>query len=315
MKRRVWLVALVGFLVCGGYVGWDWYCGRDVLLSEPPRREVGTLAVPDRESEIGLQLETPLDVLRSAIESQIPPDFDFDGVGDDVCVRLLVSRVCAGTRYEGRATFGSLTLTAAGGTLRAGIPVVVTGKGGLRGDAAEILDLDGKNFRAAIIGEAEATFDLSPEWCPQIDGSVDFRWTEPARVEIIGGVWVDVSSHVEGPLRSALAQVLDAIRQAISCVDLQEQVRSIWRTYSFPVDVGHENTIYVQIDPSGIGFSGIIMLPDRLRMSLSVRAITSVSTTAGSTALKDGLPPLIRIDDAPGRIALSVPARLGYNEI
>lgn len=313
------IVALVAAVAVGGttYFAWSWYQRRDIVLSQEPVRIESTLTIPDQDSSIGLRLTVPLPALEAALDRQVPASFDFGGNGEDVCARVpIFGRVCAGTRYRGTVRkAGDVELAPEGTRLHASLPLTVSGNGGFRGDGARLLDLDAKNFRAGVRVSLVAGFDLSPDWCPIVPARASFDWTQNARVEIVSRVWVDVSGQVEGPIRDALADLPEQVQRAIPCNSVQDEIRSVWRTYSFPIEVGSGQTVYLHLDPQSAGFSGVTMAPDRIRLAAALRVRSSVDTAPGPTEPKPGLPPLVRISDELGRITLAIPVRVAYEEI
>jgi len=317
MSKRLLLAGAAVIAAGGANLSWDWYRGRDLVLSQRPPVASATLAIPNQDSSIGIRVHVPMAALQAVIDAQIPPSFRFGGNGDDACADLrFLGKHCVGTRYDATVTkAGALQLTASANALQATLPVSISGNGGFRGDGAALLRLDAKNFRAGLNAILNAAVDLDPTWCPVINASASFNWTSDPRVEIVGSVWVTVRDQVEGPLRGELNKVPDRIRAAIPCATVQTEIRRAWRAYSIPVDVGQGQTLHIRLDPTSVGFSGITVAPDHIRIGIALRATTSVATTAGSEDAKADLPPLVRVPDEPGRISLAVPVRAGYNAL
>lgn len=307
----------VAALAAAAYAGWEWYRSRDVTLSQAPLRNASPTAVPDDVSNVGVRVRVPLGVLRDTIDARIPGRFDFGGNGDDACVDLgWLGKHCAGTHYEGTVVKeGLLTLAGDGATLKASVPVRVTGNGGLRGDGARLVDLDAKNFRALVRAKLDASVDLSPEWCPTVDARAFYDWIEPPEVEIVERVWVNIRGQVEPLLDAELSKAPAQIREAIPCAAVQDVIRRVWRAHSFPVAVTDSQTVYVRVDPIRFGFSGVVAAADHVRFSAVLTARTLVGTEPGPIEPKPGLPPLERAVDEPGRVALAVPIRAGYGPL
>lgn len=315
-RRVVISIAVVLVVAAVAYVAYDWYRGHDVRLTEAPARTGGAAEIVGRDSVLNLRADIPLALLREAAQAAIPTAYPFSGHGEDACAKVFGAKVCAGTRYSGTVyRAGDVSIQGSGRTLTVSAPIKVEGKGGFRGDGAKLLDLDEKNFRAALNLKATITLDFNPDWSPAFAVKADYRWPQNPRVEIVGGVWVDVTRHVDDKVRETLKEAESKLRDAVPADIVRREVAKAWRTYTLPLPGAENAGGYAHVIPTAIGFSGISFDNDRARIGLMLKARTEISTSDRPSANVPPLPKLTKMAAAPGRLSLAIPIRAGYDDI
>ena len=312
-KGRIVVIGVATVAALGaGYLFWQWYSGRDLALSTAPERRVAGVDIPDSDSDIALRIKVPLALLRSAVNSAIPSSFSKDENGPDICKKILFQDVCVGTKYEFAANRGSVAIGKEGNALKVATHIDISGKGGFRGDGASILGLNAKNFDAAADLSGLITLSVAPDWCPVVGLATSYNWTKSPRVEIVGGVWIGVEGLVSGSINDALKGLPDKVRDAIPCDTIRGEVRNAWRNYIIPVAIPGGPPVYVGIQPKSLALSPLIVADDEVRLSILLRAATSLSTAKGAEAPIADLPNVQPAADAPGRLQVTLPVRLGY---
>ncbi|MXP64475.1 DUF4403 family protein [Roseomonas sp. M0104] len=286
------------------WLGVRWYQGHDLLLSQAPERRASRLTLPARESAMALPLRIPFPLIRDTAERLLPESFSDAGESE-------------GTRYRYtvRRTSGLALSRTEEGRLRVTTSLVVNGDAGLSGGLAELLALGTKNFDAAAEVQADLGVALGEDWCPEVGVDVAYRWTKSPRLEVIGGVWVNVEGQVRGRVDAALRDLPRLLREAIPCDAIRRQMQDAWRNYDVPVQLPAAPPLHVQVHPLGLGLSGLAVEQDHLRLGLALQARTAVAATAGGMAPAGALPPLRRVPDRNGRLQLSIPVRAGYDMI
>jgi len=304
-KRGAWVLAAILLLSAGpAWFGVRWYQGHDLLLSQAPERRASRLALPPRESEMALPLRIPFPLIRDTAERLLPGTFSDAGEGDGTRYRYTVRRTSdiALSRTED-------------GRLRVATSLVVNGDAGLSGGLAELLALGTKNFDAAAEVQADLALALGEDWCPAVGVEVAYRWTKSPRLEVIGGVWVNVEGQVRGRVDAALRDLPRLLREAMPCDAIRRQMQEAWHNYDVPVQLPAAPPLHVQVRPLALGLSGLAVEQDHLRLGLALQARTAVSDSAGGMPPAGALPPLRQVPDRNGRLQLSIPVRAGYDMI
>jgi hypothetical protein len=304
------VVLLAAAVAVAGVYVWR----QDAALSAAPERRPGTGRFAERESTVALGLTLPFAALAQLAETAVPPQREFAGEGGQRCMRALGAELCAGARYRAVvARAGPVTLArTAAGALGLSVPLSVTGQGELTGDAA-LLRLRPRQFSAGLVAEAALQVDIGADWCPALQVEPSVRWTVAPRVEIADGVALDVQPLVEPAVRAALARLPEALAAAFGCEAVRREAARLWRAYAVPVDLAGAPANLVVV-PRGVGFTGLTVAADHLRLGLAVRGTAELrAASASAPAPAAGpLPALERAAPGGGRVDLAVPVRLDY---
>ncbi len=285
-------------------------------LTEKPPRLASPPAFPTAESLIGAQGAVSYSTVSDLINQKIPKTFSANGNGDDICADLgLLGKHCAGTSYNFSATAGNLTVTPVNGTtIRVAIPVGFSGQGGFRGDGCRYLSCNAKNFNGGMLIHVDLVPSIDASWCPTLSPTISYSWTTNPRVEIAGGIWVDVSGHVSGVVNGKLGEITASVRGAIDCNLVKAEVQKIYGSRSFPFEVPGGAKGHVNLTPTGIGFSGFQFDPSELRLAAMMKANVEVAGTPIAPASLP-LPPLQAIPAQPPSMKIAVPIRAPHSTI
>lgn len=288
-------------------------CGSDKELSNRPSQSGTAPTIETHESTVGVLVSVALADVQQMAEKAVPDKFSDSGNGEDVCGKVLGAEICAGTRYSFDANRGSITLSAANPqTLRVSVPVSISGKGGFRGDGAKLLGLNAKNFSAAAIFTVDITPGLSPQWCPQFDVQASYTWTASPKVEIVGGVWVDVKKQVEDQIYNQLPKLKANLANAVDCKAIREPLEKAYAVTSAPLQVPQLGTLYANVTPASIGFSGLQVTPSEISAAATITAKVEISTAAArANALP--LPDVTTIPVSVPKIQVALPVRASYS--
>lgn len=319
-RRKFMLSGGAALVMAGSGLAYETYHQHNVLLSEEASRVAGDIKLPVRETMLALRADIPLSLIRNAASQAIPAEYRFGGNGPDVGGtinpggwNIVKIDVKAGTRYEGTVRrVGDLTVSGSGHVVLVALPIEINGNGGFRGDGARMLGLHAKNFRASLIIRARVTIDINPDWTPAVTIVPELEWTENPKVEVVSRAWVDIRSHVEGPMRAQLEAMAAKIRSAIPVDVIKREVEKAWRVYSMPVGSAGLLTVWVHLVPIEIGTSGVVVTNDQIRVGVSLKARTEISTDATPKAELPPLPALSRMPAGPGRLSIAVPVRVDY---
>jgi hypothetical protein len=309
IARVVSVVAVLLFSLVG--------CKYD--LSEPPPRAANPSQIEQTSSRIGATISLAFSDIQSMANELAPKIVKIpDGNGGDVCATIGL-KVCAGTRYQEMfiERIGLITVTRPADNhdiARIQVPLGLRGKVGFRGDGARLLGLDNKNVKAKIRASMDLRFDIDSKWCPLVSTNVGFDYLEPARLEVLRNVWVDVSGYIQGKLKEELDRFADDIKRRIDCSKLANSLQKIWSTRSFPVELTSGEQVFVNIEPKSMGFTGLMISDTAMSFGVILDTRTELSTSRIKEEPRP-LPPLRRIKPEHARIDLHIPLRASYTRL
>ncbi|MDY7091551.1 MAG: DUF4403 family protein [Acidobacteriota bacterium] len=316
MRRLNRGILILVILLLATALGVGWLGQRDRELSEEPE-----LLAPAREatvepSTLAIAVTLPFEAMQQRANAEAPKNFSDSGHGKNVCKRILGIKHCAGTKYSFNATRGTIAVRAASDDrIHVEVPIKVRGKGGLRGDGAKILDLDGKNFKADLVAFADIDLALDENWCPKPTVKADFRWTRGARVEIVGGVWVHINSLVESALREQVQSMGKEVAKSIQCDEIQRQLAQVWAPRAYPVDLpGRDDRLFIHVESKSLAYSGLQTHAEAAELLAELEVDISVRDEA-EPGTASPLPPLQRTDTTQSAVHLRVPLILSYSEL
>ncbi|MCB3523550.1 DUF4403 family protein [Klebsiella variicola] len=299
----------------------------DKQLSERPIPSTAStpVSLPTRESTISAIVSIPLPTLTSMINKLTPQSYSASGNGSDACATLYdyeifglkdSKKVCAGTQYNLTAhRAGPITVIPSGtGSLRIAIPIEFNGSGGFRGDVASAIKVDKKNFSGGINLIANLTPSLGSDWCPNIDTSVSYDWLSNPRVEIVGGIWVDVKDLVQGKVTEKLPELVNALKKSIDCDRFKMSIQDVYGIKTFPINIPNTGLLHINVHPTDIGFSGVHIENNIVQFTASISANAEISSSPAEIK-KLPLPTLKKIPISPPLLTLSVPIKIPYTDI
>lgn len=294
-------------------------CGRSELAQRPPQ----TIEQPSFATDlstIGALASVSVSDLAQMLNEKAAMNFSASGHGPDVCAyigwRPFGRNVCAGTRYEFHADrSGPIQVEAAeNNQLRVSIPIAFHGQGGFRGDGARLLALDRKNFNGTIIAHALLGADLDSDWCPRLTGSVTYNWTSNPRIEVVSRAWVDVKGQVQDAIDKKLPDLVAAATSAIDCARVKKEVAKVYGSRTFPIEVPSIGKAHINLLPQDIGFSGLRVERDALKVAATLTAKVDVAAQPLVPELLP-LPPLKRIALTTPRMTIAVPIRAPFETL
>ena len=253
---------------------------------------------PATLSRIIMPLQIPIAAIRADAQVRIPKDQSGSGNGDTVCKSLLGMKICVGTKYDYHIVrTGDVTLDPDGAGLRFGVPIHVTGHGGLRGAEAQALHFDAKNFRAAADVGVSVGLRVKPDWCLEAPAEIHYNWTEPPRVEIASGTWINIEGLVRKQIDARLNAVAKKLADSVPCDEMQTALKQAWTIRVVPLKLSGVPNLALVIDPQTIGVSAVSSTSDMVKVVLAADALTSLTTTPPTSLDKGPLPPPSTVSD------------------
>lgn len=311
VSRQRLLVTLSG-LVVAALLG---ACSRSDISERPPRADgTGTPPIATQPSTIGALVSIPLTQAIQAANTALPRSYNQDWTnGEDLCVNVLVGKVCVGTKYKYNVRRGDIAIAAVGtNAVKLSMPVSLDGQGGFRGDLSSLIDADAKNFDAAANVEIILTPTIGSDWCPSVGVAPSYNWTKNPRVEVVSRVNVDVSGQVNSVLNSKLPEIVQAIQQSINCEQFKAQLTAIYGKQTFPIEITPGQKMHINVEPLDFAFSGLKVDTQAIRLATMLTAKVELSGIP-STPSTLPLPPLKTIGvEIPPRISIAVPLRAPF---
>jgi uncharacterized protein DUF4403 len=353
MDKKGWFAFAVVVLLAILVAGWlFWWRPIDRQLTERPKRVADSEPIPPSISSVQVSAVIPYAALSEAVTGVMPQDMSDQGrqnvcvdlnetvkqsvqsvVGGDVGKLLgevtkvitqvvtvnQVRHVCQDVDYrvaihrDGPAT---ASIAPSGNGVRVSLPISISGEVGFSGDVAKALALDRKSFRGSIITFADIAADLGTDWCPTVQVTPDFVWTDKAQLEVAGKVWINIDGTTGPKLKDALRDAAQKIPQSMNCEQFKSAITPLWHPYSWPINDGKHVLAYVNLTPQTVGFSGLSYQPDAIRAAIAIGAATDVTTDPDPNVSKAlSIPPLQRIDAASDKITILLPLRANYDEL
>jgi hypothetical protein len=313
MSRSIVIGGILAIAVTAAAGGYYWYASRDKILSEVPTRSGSSVTLPVRESNLAIRVAVPYAVLGQTLNDKIPSAFTGNGTGSDVCKKIVLARVCVGTKYDYAVSkVRELALSKAGDQVHAEMGIEANGHGGFRGDGARLLGLDAKSFRAAADVWVNLGIKLGPDWCPVASAEAGYNWTLSPQVEIVDGVWIGIAGIVNGVLQKEIDKLPETLASALPCNLVKKAAEKYWHRYDIPISIEGTAPLHLLINPSAIGTSGVVADDHEIRLVVAMTSQIEVSTSSPPDQPQFPLPRLGAAPDAPGHLAVSLPIHADY---
>lgn len=254
-------------------------------LSERPPRQAppGPPSYDSTSSQIGARIILPMTALESELENYVPRSLHGSGSGRRLCTNIgPIGRRCAPVRYDyeiqrrGRVTPQHVD----DDTLLFSSSFEIRGTGGLEGEIARLLGVNSRPFEAAVRLDTHVDVAIDDTWCPQTDVSLSFEWASEPRVEIVDGVWVDISANVTTALEERLSELEDLVAGVLDC-SLRESVARIYKVWSFPLDLPG-TSLHLNVSPQDLSLTRLGIEESRLSLGGSLDAELEISSRAVS---------------------------------
>jgi hypothetical protein len=319
-------------------------------ISQKPAQSVSSQPVSPNASSIGASAVISYQALTDALSSALPMTFDASGrqkvcgdltepvqqtiqkrIGGDVgkflgrVARFVTQvitvnqlrHVCQDVDYKVDVNRTSpVTVSAGTNKVHVTTNIAIDGHAGFSGDLAKAFGLNSKHFRGGIAASADIALDIDEHWCPHLQATADYRWTDRAELEIVHNVWLGIEGQVGDKVKDQINNAVAKLQSSLTCAQVTNAVKDIWHPYIFPIlipNVGG-STVYLSFVPSGVGFSGISYAPTDLALALSINGAIGATTAKPSSNPDTNLPALTRIPAHSDKISVTLPIEVGYED-
>ena len=220
MGKRVLSILLATVILAAAVL---WYLKRDRELSEPPPYST-FMAAPNIQispSTIAIKVTLPFDQLSAQADKSAPKNYSVSGHGPGQRIRSGI-RICVATKYAFDVSRGAISIgPGPNGSIRVSVPIDISGRGWLLGPFSRLLQGEALSFHSKLEAFADIHFSLKPDWCPEPTVNADFRWIEPAEVEILQGFKINIDSLIQKELREQVHKMGDDLVAMIKCEERQ----------------------------------------------------------------------------------------------
>jgi len=323
MKKILGVLGIVALAVISGVGFFLWKASqREVEMSEKPPVVSSGFSIGESTSRLNTTIAISHDAIRKAIQDNVPSQFKDSGTHREKTFpfRTFIGAgpvVYVDTKWSILAERGSVGVSKHGDGLRVKVPITVSGWGGIKGDLAKLVGLDKKNIRGAIDAFIDVTFDIGEDWCPKVKATPSFKWTNPAEIEVVGGVWINVSEKVGDEIQKALNAAATKIPAAINCDSVKQAVAKEWKQRSFSVGKVNGSEAKLELTPTRAGFSGITYTDRGVQFAVALMARNKLTfgTSLETAASPIPLPKLERLAADQGNIEIALPVELKYSAL
>ncbi len=294
-----------------------WYLNKDRELSEPPPYST-SMAAPNIQispSTIAIKVALPFAQLSAQADKSAPENYSVSGNEPGQCIREGV-RFCVSTKYEFDVSRGAISIgPGPKNSIHLSVPIDISGRGWLQGPLSGLLRLGAARFHTKLEAFADIHFSLKPDWCPAPTVNADFRWIEPAEVEIFQGLKIDIDGLIQKKLREQVHKMGDDLAAMIKCEDIRHQIQRAWNVRTFPVRLPNDDKpLYVNIEPISFGFSGVEC--DSKSASLVLMLTPKIDVAAKPLEVKPlVLPNVQTVPFAESSLNLAVPFHMSYADL
>ncbi|MCO5146318.1 MAG: DUF4403 family protein [Aquamicrobium sp.] len=331
MKRNILTAVAAVALLGGGWLAVDWYRSAETAMSQKPPHQAGSVPLEASESVVLANLTVGYPVIAQALNQAIDDVSGTQNGSEEIrCVSNSFPRFreCLTVNWSieyGRN--GDIAVGRDGSMLKVTVPGRFAGTAGFGGGIARLLSLHAKRFDGAFEVSASAALSLDERFCPVLTpGEVSFHWTNEGRIQLVGrtgfsilgigfsvGPWnLEVGRHANGPIREALRKALADAGRAIPCDPVRQELAKAWRHYAFPLAIDGMPTLFVNVEPTGLGTSGLLAEDAGVRLAARMTAKAVVETGKGSEETMGELPVHETVSTEQGELSLAVPLKVPY---
>ncbi len=197
--------------------------------------------------------------------------------------------------------------------LKIDVPISVDGKAGFRGDLAKIGMVDNKNFDADVTFSFIVGIEFSEDWCPALDVTPDIDWRKGPKIEIIGGVWLDLNLAAELSNLGIEPEIKKSLESLIDCSPIKQVISKTMIPSSVKLS-DDLNGIFLEIRPVNIYKPKISFSGSDISIDLATKLNLGISNN-NTSSQPQPLPPLADFTNPENLIKISVPIEVGHIEL
>jgi hypothetical protein len=157
------------------------------------------------------------------------------------------------------------------------------------------------------------TFDLTRDWRLRGDVAVDYSWSKEPGIDFLGRriVLTDKADEKLGPLKARIAARLE---RSLAQVKVRAAAERGWRAAHTVLELNRENpAVWGRLTPQRFYYGGYRINGQRMVLALGLEGQLETFVGTRPELPEPGpLPPVERLDAAPGRAILKIPVVADY---
>lgn len=308
------------------------------LLSERPQRAAATSQFEARPSTIAPQVDVPYGVLADAANAAAdrfagprsgvtPVACERASLGESLPIKVTITGGCASFDWHIDASRnGGITVKQEGPGIAVDVPVKFTGEGSFAGDLGKAIPTGNRNFSGSFVVSISGVVNVNKSFCPQIDRPAShFAWTSAPDIDVIGHTCLEIAHRqiCIGPwkfpagnlltdqINKTLAKQVDDINQKIPCDQIRNQLKQVWKTWSFPVAITNP-PVYVTLQPKSLSIPAVTTTDTGVRIEARLDADAGVATNPAPQTDPGELPQNTPMSTPAGRFSVALPLPIPY---
>ena len=307
-------LAIVTALLAAALAG----CGVKAPEGAPPRA-TDAIDVPSQSSVIAVPVTARLDLLRAALEREVPRTLWTIDKPDQVCVqsdkvKVLVVKVKTPTikcRLVGAVTRGAMQIGGKGRDIVITMPLraVIRAR-----DIGGVLKQETATANAQV--RAVVRLDLTPDW--QLRGTVNivYDWTREPGIDFMGRR-IEFTSKADAKLKGVVDRVERLVAREIARLNVRDDVTRAWGQAFTSLQLNRANPpVWMRITPQDLQYGGYAVTGNRVVLKLGMRAQTeSFVGDRPPDPERQPLPPVRPLDERPGELLFYIPVIADYAEL
>lgn len=294
-------------------------CDREVktsVVSVAPKSRADNerVQLAAQPSQLGLIANVAYADLASLVSQQFPATYT--GTGDErKCKKVIGIKVCGTADWRFTVKRGdNIDVSGVDDQLVVSLPISFSGTAGLKGDVAKALGLSNLDFSGAMQATTKLGLRIDNKWCPELTAEVVYQWLQSPKVSWVGGLDVNIKKYLDDEIHKQLKDLPKKLNDSIDCEQFRSELAQHWRNYSIPIAMTDQQQLYLNLTPTGFGFSGIKTEAAHFAVAFALQT----NAIAESEPLQDvnlPLPELRMIELDSGSTRFELLVRVNYNQL
>lgn len=285
----------------------------------PPPRATDTIGITPQDSVIAVPVTANLAGLAAALEREVPRTLYTINRRGQVCVRsrkVKVAFVKVKTPklkcdIAGRVTRGKLRFVGRGQDVIVTFPVHAEVRAK---DIGGVLKQE--TATADATASARMRLSLDRNWNPQGKVDLNYQWTDAPHIDFLGQR-IEFRKEADRELRKVVARLERTLPAELGKLQLRAEIAKLWAKAFTSIELNRANPpVWMRVTPHELQYGGYTLSGTRLslRLGMKARTETFVGPRPKDPAATP-LPPMAKLDAAPGRLVFFIPVIASYKEL
>lgn len=296
---------------------------KDQQLSVKPAFAYSDVKLKPVKSNIGLHARLPYRSLIAAAEHSTRRPQTGNGEKQH-CKKVLGAKVCATLSWQYTIKRqGDVKIESHGERLQLKLPLSFTGLVSVDGNGGKLLGLRNKDIDGKLMLIADLDVNIKENWCPVIDGTVNYEWLSDPRITLVGKLRINLRKSADKALQRKLKSLKSKLTSVIDCESFRRSLQKQWRIHTLPVDVKDQSDQKSQlvITPLSAAVSEVDVKRDHIGLSVDLGAFVQLLQTDSATTSTQTesqmlpLPDLQPQTSTPGTVDFNLLLHIPYTQL